>query len=95
MATYSAPGVNEATGFISLLGVAYALGRLTKSEKEAMPKNVVFVLFDAVSTFYLMNNACVDSEHRFGFFGLFSVVGVTNICSWQYTYREEFCACGL
>jgi len=49
MATYAAPGANEATGLISLLGVAYALGQLTKAQKEALSQNVMFVLFDGVS----------------------------------------------
>ena len=47
MATDTAPGVNEATAFISLLGVSYALGRLSKKEKESLSKNIMFVLFDA------------------------------------------------
>ena len=49
MSSYAAPGASEATSFVSLLGVAYALGQLTEAEKEDLSQNVVFVLLDGVS----------------------------------------------
>ena len=49
MSSYAAPGASEATSLVSLLGVAYALGQLTKAEKEDLSQNVVFVLLDGVS----------------------------------------------
>lgn len=47
--TSYAPGANSITGFVSLLAVAHALGNLTKSVKESMSYDVVFVLFDGES----------------------------------------------
>lgn len=45
MTTFS-PGANSATGFISLLAVAQALGNLDNSVKSSMSKNVMFVLYN-------------------------------------------------
>ena len=42
------PGANEATGFISLLAIAQALGRLSKATKDKLKKDILFILFDAV-----------------------------------------------
>ena len=50
MSTDFAPGASLATGFITLLGVANALGSLTTDEKAAMKQNVVFAVLDGVSS---------------------------------------------
>ncbi|CAK8685314.1 unnamed protein product [Clavelina lepadiformis] len=46
MSSFTAPGADMATGFITLLGVANALGQLTKTQKLELSKNIMFILFD-------------------------------------------------